>query len=284
VCLSKMSKPINKNYNYRPKSAPGEQEVKSIRRRPRKKKNKPRKNMTPKSYHLHRQLQLSHSYCPRVEELREEGKFVLVDKKNLQAGILRDETFRPKKIENNSEASVSGADFMDPRIKYRFLLKGISTIVANGTGVVAAFLPMDPTSTGYNFAEWTDLAALFSEYRLVKYSVQFVGIYNTTAAMNYFPIGIGSNIATSSAPTSLGEVLQQADGRLWKATQQTTDLGMLFHVRPGVPLGWASIASPTNTPYAGAPGCVQIYSASQGVGANIALAMVCGLYEFRVRS
>jgi len=144
--------------------------------------------------------------------------------------------------------------------------------------------PFDPSSTGFNFSEWADVAALFSEFRLKSFHVQFLGVSNTTVAMNWFPIGICSNLSLSAAPTSMGEIVQNADGRFWKATQQTSDLGYVHRVKPGVPLGWSTVVSPTNTPYAGAPGCIQIYTASQGVGAIIGLAMVTGLYEFRVRS
>jgi hypothetical protein len=163
------------------------------------------------------------------------------------------------------------------------MLKGFSTITSNSSGVVTAFLPFDPTSTGFNFSEWASLASLFSEFRLKSYHVQFVPLTLTTVS-TASPVGIGSNLSYSSAPANVGQVINQADGVFWNGASDHTSLGYTHKVTPGSPLGWSSVSSPTNTPYAGAPGCIQIYNTSNPSTIALYQARVMGVYELRVRS
>jgi hypothetical protein len=197
---------------------------------------------------------------------------------------------RLKNEVKEKQSTVAPSSFMDPRTVYQFMLKGYATLTANLSGVIASYIPFDPSSTGFNFSEWTDLVALFSEFRLKSFHCQFVGSINLTVSTSatsptyYNPIAIGSNLSFSAVPTSFGQVISQADGIIWKGQNQTTDLGYTHKVHPGSLLGWSSTSSPTNTPYAGAPGCIQIYGTQTGYGPNVALVMVSGIYEFRSRS
>jgi len=196
-------------------------------------------------------------------------------------GCVRDES--PK--QELFEPSPMTADFMDPRAVYTFMLKGFSTITCTAGGVVASFIPMDPSASGFGFVEWPNLASLFTEFRIREFKVQFVGATNTNTGGSAFfqPVAVGSNIGLSGVPSSYGQVIQQADGRFWKGSNSTSNLGYWHIVRP-YQIGWSLVATPTTTPYAGAPGCVQIYGTSQGISSTVALAMVCGVYEFRTRS
>jgi hypothetical protein len=99
-------------------------------------------------------------------------------------------------------------------------------------------------------------------------------------------LAIGSNLSYSSVPTSIGQVISQADGIFYRGANETTALGYTHKVSiNGTQLGWSSVTSPVSTPYAGAPGCVQIYGTAQSnTGTPVCLARVMGLYEFRVRS
>jgi len=196
-------------------------------------------------------------------------------------GCLRDQTERVK----TETPSPMMSEFMDPRTTYKFLLKGFATIASNASGVVATFIPMDPSSTGFNFSEWPNLSALFTEFRIRSFTVQFVGetqFLTPGVAMFVAPLAIGSNTGISATPTSIGQVVNQADGRFWKGSMETTDTGYWHRVKP-YDIGWSLTSSVTATPYAGAPGCIQIYGTSQGVSTNVALAMVLGEYEFRTR-
>jgi hypothetical protein len=194
--------------------------------------------------------------------------------------MLRDDTPRSKTTLMEPSAA---ADFLDPRTTYTFLLKGYSTLTANSSGVISSFFPFDPSSTGFNFSEWASLSSLFSEFRLKSFHVQFVPFTLTTAS-TVSPVGIGSNLSYSSAPGNISTVINQADGIFWNGGSDHTSLGYTHRVRPGVPLGWSSVSSPTNTPYAGAPGCIQIYNASNPSNLALYQCRVMGLYELRVRS
>jgi len=95
---------------------------------------------------------------------------------------------------------------------------------------------------------------------------------------------IGSNITYSASPANAGQVINQADGLLWGGLGDSSPSGYTHRVNMGNSLGWSSTATPTNTPYAGAPGCIQIYGNNQGVSATAALALIMATYEFRSRS
>jgi hypothetical protein len=202
-------------------------------------------------------------------------KLMLTDKSDYSHGVHIDR--------KNPQINSSEGGLLDPTTVYTFLLKGYSTISVPASGIIAQFIPFDPSSTGFNFAEWSTLSSLFAEFKLRRFAVQFVGNTNTTGAQAYGPVAIGSNISYSSAPTSTGQVISQADGIFWKGANHTTDRGYTHTVHPGN-IGWSLVSSPTNTPYAGAPGCIQIYGTNTGVSCTYALARVMGWYEFRVRN
>jgi hypothetical protein len=209
---------------------------------------------------------------------------VLVDSKSSSdLGRLKDECNTDLEEEPSSSSMVF--NFLDPRTVYVFMLKGFSTLTTNGSGVLASFIPFDPSSSGYNFAEWTSLSSLFTEFRLRTFECQFVGSSDTTVALSISPVAISSNMGiTGVAPTNIGGVIQNADGIFWKGSDDTTALGYTHVVKPSYPLGWSLVSSPTTTPYAGAPGCIQIYATNQGISTTVGLVRVMGVYEFRVRS
>jgi hypothetical protein len=180
---------------------------------------------------------------------------------------------------------MAGSMLISQTDTYRFLLKGFSTVSSSAGGIVAAFIPCDPSSTGFNFGEYSSLAALFSEVRLVGFRVQVVSVTSANGiSSNENPLIIGSNNSTSSAPTSVGQVVALPDSKFWSALHDTSALGYTHIVK--VPsYGWSLTSSVTATPYAGCPGCVQIYgTANAGLGAQtVFLALVMGEYEFRSR-
>jgi len=203
--------------------------------------------------------------------------------KEMETARLVDLTPRKSSVQNLSGA----ADFMSPNTVYTFMLKGFSTLTSNASGVTALYIAFDPSSSGYNFAEWTTLSSLFTEFRLRDVFIQCVSpqaITNTTEAT---PIAIGSNLGltvSTGTPSGFGQVLQQADGRFWSALHDTSPTG--YHLRVNAnTVGWALCSAPTVTPYAGAPGVIQFYGSSQGVSnTQVAQVAVNITYQFRVRS
>jgi len=203
------------------------------------------------------------------------------DEKYIPGSLLVNESvMEPLGEEASNELSVAASMLSSPLHSYMFELHGYSTLTSSGAGNLNTFLPFDPSGSGFSFSEWSTLASLFSEYRLKSFHVQFVGAFNT--GIGQLPLAIASNIGVASAPGSTAVVIQNADAVFWSAQHDTSRLGYTHHVRI-TDLGWAATASPTSTPYAGAPGSIQIYADFQGATVNIARALVRGVYEFRTR-
>jgi len=178
------------------------------------------------------------------------------------------------------------SDFVSLNKVYRFRLGG-QTSVTQTTGVINTFFACDPSAAGTNFPEWSTLSALFSEFRLVEYGVQFVsdgwsfGALGTASA----PASclIAGNLGTAVAPGSLTAVADNADSRYVQFAKDTTNCGYT-HVINGQGIGWSQVTTPTTTPYAGAPGCIQVYGSFGSVSQAGALrCLVWGIYEFRSR-
>jgi hypothetical protein len=172
------------------------------------------------------------------------------------------------------------SSFFDPLKVYSFFLGGYTTLVTAG-GIINSFIASDPSSSGWNSPEWSDISALFSEFRLVSFSVEIVSSHG--GGTSVFPLAICSNLGTATAPTSYAIVADNADSVLYSWFDQTP-MGLTHSMRcTGV--GWSQVATPTTTPYAGSPGCIQFYSNNgSGTGAGVAFTMMIkGVYEFRIR-
>lgn len=168
---------------------------------------------------------------------------------------------------------------------YRFRLGGHTTLTQT-TGVVNSFFACDPSAAGINFPEWSTLTALFSEFRLVSLQIQFVHnnfagtAFGTSSAFG--PMIVAGNLGTAVAPGSYANLADNADAVLWDP--RATNAYGIKHILHGHGIGWSEVTTPTVTPYAGAPGSIQIYgnfgSSSQ---ADVIHCLISGIYEFRSR-
>jgi len=196
-----------------------------------------------------------------------------------KGSILRNEDKRVIEPLGNPEAAQS---LMEPNKVYTFALYGYSTIVATGGSVINVAIPMDPSSAGYNFGEWSNLSALFDEARLSSFHVQIVPYFNSTVALVNAPLAIGTNLVVSTAPGSIGAVISLADAYFLHAAMRGAK-GFTHHFT-ATDLLWSATSSMTVTPYAGAPGGIQMYCTGYSAGANAYQCRVMGVYQLRARS
>jgi hypothetical protein len=195
---------------------------------------------------------------------------------------LRDEI--PTQV-SDADAISSMSDGISPWTTYNITLKGFSTLTVSGAGVLAVAIPADPSSAGYNFAEYADLSAIFTEVRILAFSIQTAPIIdNATALTAGTPVLVGFNPNVSSAPASEGAVATLIDSTYWLAGADRSTRGSIFHVNYDRRLDFSLTSSVTVTPYAGCPGSFQLYGSGYPNGSVIGKALVLGLYQFRGRS
>ncbi len=177
------------------------------------------------------------------------------------------------------------SSFVDLNKVYRFRLGGHTT-VGYTSGTLDDFFPCDPSASGLGFPEWTTLAALFSEFKLVSLTVQLVRQrQSNTDYTNQFnnPIMIAGNLGTAAAPGSYSALADNADSFMWSCAQSTSDKG-IYHTLHGTGLNYSQVTTPTTEPYAGAPGSIQLFgTATSGVPNDVIHALVIGIYDFRSR-
>jgi len=190
---------------------------------------------------------------------------------------LRDETQILESLEDSSYMS----DGITPWTSYNVVLKGFSTMTSTTGSTITAFIPSDPSGSGYGFAEWSSLVSLFSEVRILRLTIQLVS-YNVTTGANT-PVAVGFNPTTSAAPSNEGAVIQLADSEYWACNADRTNRGLKFDVSFDSRLGFSTTSSVTTTPYAGCPGSIQIYGSGFGVSTAYFKVLVMGLYQFRGR-
>jgi hypothetical protein len=183
-----------------------------------------------------------------------------------------------------ADTSLAGS-FVDLNRVYRFRLGGHTTI-GYTTGTLDDFFPCDPSASGLGFPEWTTLAALFSEFKLVSLTIQLVRQRQQSSDYNTQfnnPIMIAGNLGTAIAPGSYSALADNADSFMWNASQSTSDRG-IYHTLHGTGLNYSQVTTPTTEPYAGAPGSIQVFgTATSGVPNDVIHALVIGIYDFRSR-
>jgi len=196
----------------------------------------------------------------------------------------------PQKVSDTiyepADTSVAGG-FVSLNKVYRFRLGGASNVTST-TGVINTYFSCDPSSAGTNFPEWSTLTSLFSEFRLVEYGVQFCsdawsyGAYGVTAGA-VPTCYIAGNLGTATAPGSITAVVDNADSCIVQFGKDSSTTGYT-HVINGTGVNWSQVVTPTVTPYAGAPGCIQIYGSFGSMSqANALRCLIWGIYEFRSR-
>jgi len=196
---------------------------------------------------------------------------------------LRNEMKFPLLTQEESAAmSESGGLLTSQLTSYTFMLRGFSSATSSAGGVINLTIPMDPSASGFNFAEWASLQSLFSEFKLVSFTTQFVAYYGV-AVTGSPPIAIGHSITTASAPGSYGAVVSLPNSHFWSANSDRSAKGVTHRALNNGEIGWSSTSSVTAQPYAGAPGAVLVYGDNLGVSLATFKVLVAGVYHFRSR-
>jgi len=203
------------------------------------------------------------------------------DEKKETKGRLKDEV--PLSVMDSDSLSMM-SEGITPWTTYNITLKGFSTVTSSASGVFAFSVPADPSSAGYNFSEWSDLAALFGEVRILAFEIQMCTYRNlATAVTAATPVIVGFNSNGSAAPTTEGQVATLVESRYWAAYSDATTAGSRFSVRYDSRLDFSLTSSVTDTPYAGCPGSFQAYGTGFPNSSSDAKVLVLGLYQFRAR-
>lgn len=177
------------------------------------------------------------------------------------------------------------SDGVSPWSTYNITLKGFSTLTVSGAGVLALSIPADPSSAGYNFAEYSDLEAVFNEVRILAFSIQLVSVIdNAVALVAGTPVIVGFNTVSSAAPSTEGQVANLIDSTYWTCGSDRSTRGSIFHVRYDQRLDFSTTTSVTTTPYAGCPGSYQLYGSGYPNGSVVGKVLVLGMYQFRGRA
>jgi len=206
------------------------------------------------------------------------------DEEHKDSSLLKDERPHyisdPDYLESFSEGAGS---FMDPNLTYEFMLKGFSTVSSNGSGIVNTELPFDPSSSGYNFAEWTNFAALFSQVRIksVTIVVLTTNWSGASAPVEIVALAGGINPTAQGVPGSVGTVISLADGRFING-QMSSEQGTTF-THHFTDIEWSPTSTVVVTPYSGCPGSFVLYGSVFPNTTQVALVRVGFVYQFRCR-
>lgn len=158
----------------------------------------------------------------------------------------------------------------------------VGGMVSNGSGVVTQFIPMDPTSTGLNFNEWPDYAALYSQFRIIAARVTFMPVLGTFTSGD--ALIVGSSFSSFSAPTSYSAVAENADSVLYNLARDTSSRGIKHTLRLPRKVGFSNVGTPVPGDWAGAPGAIQMYAEGFDATVTVGSLLIECIYEFKSRS
>jgi hypothetical protein len=269
----------SKNMRQKPKPRQGNGSGTPVGRKPIKKQSK---RKSPVGTHIgginHAVPLKGNAFHSLWERRRHKNR---VDEKS-KGSRLRDEV--PTQV-SDADSIGQMSDGVSPWSTYNISLKGFSTLTASGAGVLALAIPADPSGSGYNFAEYSDLSAIFSEVRILSLSIQLVTIQdNAVAVTASTPMLVGFNSILSSAPATEGAVASLAESTYWQAGSDKSTKGSIFHVKYDPRLDFSITSAVTTTPYAGCPGSFQLYASGFPNGSVVGKVLVLGMYQFRGRS
>jgi hypothetical protein len=163
------------------------------------------------------------------------------------------------------------------------VLQGESTIASDGSGNAYIAIPFDPSSSGYNFTEWSSVSTLYSEIKHVATQIQVTGL-NITALTQGTPLFIGYIFSRNTSPTSLANVVQLSSTKSYNLERDTSSRGFTMTARARGPLNWSPTSTVVTNAYAGCPGSFQIAGNAYTVSINLALVRVKSIYLVRGRA
>jgi hypothetical protein len=171
-------------------------------------------------------------------------------------------------------------------------INGFTALTTSGAGTISGFLPCDPSATlsapfssGVMFPEWTSLATLFGQVRLVQMELRLTpcGVDETKGDVTN-PLAYSPVQATASAPSSYQAVMDNAGSSLWNCLTDTSGKTRYTSIRGrGNIFASTSSPAPSTSIYAGCPGGFGFYLTPTPVSTQICLIAIKAVYEFRDR-
>jgi len=163
-------------------------------------------------------------------------------------------------------------------------------ITSNGSGILAGFQSADPSGgsgSTWTANEWTTITALFSQVKLIEFSINFSPVspedtknITTSGGNACYISGVLSSVA--AAPTTRAQVWDNADAKIICPLSMTTGRAYKHTIRPGG-VKWAVVTSPNPGSFAGCPGSIQYYGDGFVVSSPIFAVSMEGVYAFRSR-
>ncbi len=179
-----------------------------------------------------------------------------------------------------SETSLA-QEMTDPRAIYRFKLGGYTTISFT-SGEAKGHFACDPSSSGVNFPEYSSLASLFAEVKLVEFGIDICRTF--TGGESKIPaILFAANQGTAVTPSAYADLADNSQ-TMWFMYANNYPTGSKFVMKANG-LNWSQVTTPTVEPYAGCPGSIQFYGVYSGGGtvSNAIHVKVWGIYDFTIR-
>jgi len=177
-----------------------------------------------------------------------------------------------------------GTSLLDPLTVYPVRLGGYTTATISG-GVIDVFVAADPSPSGWASPEWASLATLFSEFKLHSLQLKIVRNFISSPPAGVGALAVASNLGVATNAGSYAAITDNADV-VWYNAFDTSTQGLTFRMSAAGGLGWSSVLTPLAEPYAGAPGCIQMYSnnlLASGSGPLYQI-IISGVYMFRCRT
>jgi len=142
-------------------------------------------------------------------------------------------------------------------------------VVQPAAGVLAGFIPADPSSSGLNILEFSTWSGLFGQVRLIGMTVNFLPRTVVGSGGDTGPLAIASSLGPIGTPTSEGVVLDNADGILYDWIRSTSNRGIRRSMHISTQPTWADVTTPNPGNNVGCPGGFIYYASDQpaaGVG------------------
>jgi len=171
-------------------------------------------------------------------------------------------------------------------------LRNIVSVTSNGSGVIAGYLPFDPSATlsslfggVANFTEWSSIQNLWSRVKLKEFTVSMVPSYiDDTKGDNFFGLCVASNATASySNPSSYSNAADNVDSILWNPVKDLSGSAKVMSYRPKG-LGWGPCSSPATNTGLGCPGSFIFYGTGFPVSTAIIGMKIVGTYIFDSRT
>jgi hypothetical protein len=167
----------------------------------------------------------------------------------------------------------------------------LTYVSSNGSGLLAGYQNADPSGGSgatWTSAEYSTISALFSQVRLIEFSIYFSPVspedtkqINTSGGNACYVSGVLSSV--SAAPTTRTQVWDNADAKIFNCLSMTTGRPFKHTIRPRGKLGWAVVTTPNPGSYAGCPGAIQYYGDGFSPSVPCFSISMEGIYEFRSR-